>query len=274
MDKKMEIFKSANHSKSGFTLIELLVVIAIIAILAAMLLPALTKAKQKANEAVDMNNIRQFETAFQMYEQDNHQNFPVAYGTYTNSLYPSSDNSNPKIYPAVGTGTIYPDYLNNSKIFWSPGAINRGVPPPTGPIIGNGDQLGSSDYQNEWYASYAFTFGLTLGNTLSVPVPIISDKGIYNTGSLSQYPNLYQNLAYPSNVFNPLAGNFPDGINVGYIDGSAAWIPISHIVWANLNFTYYNNNPPNVACQSDGTGLNVSGPYTSLTSTQQQDWGQ
>lgn len=215
-----------NKIKNGFTLIELLFVIAIIAILAAMLLPALQTAKQKANETVDMNNIKQFETAFQMYAQDNYQNFPVSYGQYTNALFPPGDNNlSPGVYPSIGTRTIYPDYINNAKVFWSPGAINRGVPPPTGPIIGKSDTLGSSTYQNEWYASYAFTFGLTIGNTLSVPVPMISDR----------------------------PENFPDGINVGYIDGSAAWIPISQVIWANNTFA----GNPNVACQSDGWGLNV-----------------
>jgi prepilin-type N-terminal cleavage/methylation domain-containing protein len=66
---KLNSFKS-NPPVRGFTLIELLVVIAIIGILSALLLPVLSKAKNRASQVTDLNNLKELTTAINLYCTD------------------------------------------------------------------------------------------------------------------------------------------------------------------------------------------------------------
>ncbi len=103
-------FRSAS---AGFTLIELLVVVGIIAILAAMLLPTLTKAKQKAQGIYCMNNHRSLGLAWRMYSEDNQDQIVFA-----------SENPNTQAtYDATApftwvTGTL--DFNPNNRSNWDP----------------------------------------------------------------------------------------------------------------------------------------------------------
>src|SRR5437899_5301505 len=78
MRKSPDFAKIDREGPRGFTLIELLVVIAIIAILAAMLLPALAGAKNRAQRTIDLSNNRQIILCALLYTGDNSESLPNA----------------------------------------------------------------------------------------------------------------------------------------------------------------------------------------------------
>jgi prepilin-type N-terminal cleavage/methylation domain-containing protein/prepilin-type processing-associated H-X9-DG protein len=227
---------SRTGDRRAFTLIELLVVIAIIAILAAMLLPALSKAKAKAKRTQCTSNLRQFSIALIIYAGDNNDNLP-ALDNAANSWAWDIPRAAADAMVTSGTsrGMMYDPELPSPvptvpvDNFWNfAGGTVR--------VVGYALSLPNNSSINPTNWNYkTIPQPIKSGGPVNYPAPPATDRPMAACATLSangqRIPaqrDTYNYTAITTGIYQPhrtshLKGRLPAGGNIAMLDGHVEW---------------------------------------------------